>query len=184
LHIQEAISPPPHPQIRYHAIIPWLRGGKTDGIAQKLTEMGVQSICTFHARREVMQASKDKKNHLQKVVIEACKQCERADVPDLADAASLQEAFALRSPDNCHRIILHERERASLLGQSLRQHTEGTHGPPEIICASGPEGGFDPAELEFESARPEFVSLGPRILRAETAPIVAMAVTFAVGGEL
>ena len=144
----------------------------------------MQSICTFHARREVMQASKDKKAHLQKVVIEACKQCERADLPDLADAASLQEAFAGRSTDQCHRIILHERERGSLLGQRLRQLMEGVQGPHEITCASGPEGGFDPAELEFESGGPEFVSLGPRILRAETAPIVAMAVSFAVGGEL
>jgi 16S rRNA (uracil1498-N3)-methyltransferase len=184
LHIEESINPPPPPKIRYHAIIPWLRGGKTDAIAQKLTEMGVQSICTFHARREVMQASKDKSAHLQKVVVEACKQCERADVPDLMDAGSVQEAFAARTFSSGPRIILHERQGVRLLGETLRQHSNEKEFPRDVACASGPEGGFDPLELEFGFEPPELVSLGPRILRAETAPIVAMAVTFAAGGEL
>ena len=81
LQIQDPIEPPAPTRLGFHAIVPMLRGGKTEWIAQKLTEMGIRSLCIFHGRREVVQGSADKLPRLKKVVIEACKQCERADIP-------------------------------------------------------------------------------------------------------
>src|SRR5262245_349037 len=46
LKMEDSLVPPPPTSLAFHAIIPWLRGGKTETIVQKLTEMGVRSICT------------------------------------------------------------------------------------------------------------------------------------------
>jgi 16S rRNA (uracil1498-N3)-methyltransferase len=182
--IDECCHPPAPPRLGFHAVIPWLRGGKTEWAAQKLTELGVRSTRLYHARREVVHGSKDKLDRMRRVVIDACKQCERADVPAVTEADSVGEAVSAGWPNSSFRVLLHERSGGRLLGDALRQLQSAGGFPGDIVCASGPEGGFDPAELEFGGAPPEFVSLGPRILRADTAPLVAMSIALTVGNEL
>ena len=184
LEIQESVQPPAPARLGFHAIIPMLRGGKTEWIVQKLTELGVRSICVFHGRREVTQGSADKLSRLRKVMIEACKQCERADIPGIAESDSLRNAFVMYKDLNAFPVLLHEREGGLYLGTRLRELFETGQFPPNIVCASGPEGGFDPAELQFDEPQPEFVTLGARILRADTAPLVAFAAALAIGNEL
>jgi 16S rRNA (uracil1498-N3)-methyltransferase len=111
---------------------------------------------------------------------EAARQSGRADVPDVAEVTALDVALVGAATAGGTRLLLWEEERALPLRQILAQAPAAP-----VTLLVGPEGGF--SQEEVESARVQgfrTVGLGPRILRVETAALVAVALTQAALGGL
>jgi 16S rRNA (uracil1498-N3)-methyltransferase len=114
----------------------------------------------------VAEATASAQARLERVVIEACKQCGRNTLMEIAEPATL-EALATRHPDALRLV-------AQPGGRPLTEGIGGDHS--EIVAAVGPEGGFTPDEISAaERCGFERVSLGPHILRIETAAIALAA---------
>lgn len=147
----------------------YLKDKKMDTLARALTELGVTRWVPFFAKRSVPSPSQKRltarHQRWQKISLEAVKQCERGrlvavDVqPDLDKTLEASEAYDLK-------LIFWERGGAS---QRLPRRGEAREAT-SVFLLLGPEGGFDPQETAAaQSAGFISVSLGPRILRAETA---------------
>ena len=144
------------------AIISLIKSDKFELILQKLTELGVSTIVPYNARRSVVKDSKaDKKQErYQKIVTEAAEQSHRNIVPEVHTAINFKEVKNYLSDVN---IIAYEKENTDSK-QCLKAKS--------ITFVIGPEGGFETAEIEaFTKLGFNSVSLGKRILRAETAAI-------------
>lgn len=150
-------------------------------VLEKLTELGATRIVPMSTARSSTVAERDsgqKKSHRwPEVVRRAAIQCRRAMLPELGGCLSFTAALEETSSAEL-RLFLYEGEP----GWTLREALRGAR-PERIALLVGPEGGFSPEE--FEQARAAGclpVSLGPRILRTETAAIAACAaVQFALG---
>jgi 16S rRNA (uracil1498-N3)-methyltransferase len=159
------------------------RGPRMDFLVQKTSELGVARIVPVVTERSVArpdaQGADGKRARWEKIAREAARQCGRADLP-IVDAPSALAA-ALASPGlPARRLALFEQERA----RSLRAALAGTEPAPTALLI-GPEGGFAPAELALAGdAGFEAVGLGDRILRVETAAIVAVALVAGAYGML
>lgn len=182
IELEQIVLPPAPPRIPLHFVIPWIRGGRTETLVQKLTELGASSIIAYHATREVVKS--DNPDRLIKTALVACKQCERADLPGVKTVTSGQEAIRMTALAKQHVFLLHERVATPLLSEALRRALTQSEKVPGLQFISGPEGGFAEAELELMRDLVTPVSLGRRILRAETAPIAAAAVALALTGEM
>lgn len=150
------------------------KGDRMDLVVQKTTELGVTRIVPVLAARSV--ARPERAARWQTIAREAARQSGRADVPEVAVPVPLETALATSAEV---RFVLFEGERA----RSLRRELPGT--AHSVALLVGPEGGFTPAEVESAEKhgfRP--VGLGPRILRTETAAIVAVALVQAGLGGL
>jgi 16S rRNA (uracil1498-N3)-methyltransferase len=162
-----------------------LKAAKFEWVLQKGTELGVAAFVPLRTERSVTGAEDvgtSKRTRWQRILTEATEQCGRARVPDLAEPLALAEA-ARALPPGALALIPWERERAT----SLRAALAGlaSESEPVIHLFIGPEGGF--AEREVALAREHGVvpvSLGPRILRAETAAIAAVTLALAAVGDL
>lgn len=179
---EEKLAGNPPPSMAVTLLIPWIKGGKTELVVQKLTELGAHAIIVFQSLREVAKGDADKCSRLQRVAIEACKQSERSSVPRITLADSLSSAVAQcdHIPPEA-RFILHER----IVGKRLSEAVSPLIATqPAMMIASGPEGGWDPRETAAMGAGATLVWLGPRIVRAETAPIAAMAAVLALSGDI
>lgn len=152
-----------------------LKRDRTDLVAEKAAELGVSRLWPVFTRRT--NAGRINADRLTAHLIEAAEQCERLDVPELAPALPLDKVLAGWPQD---RILYMLDETGN--GIPLA-HAAAVPGPAAILV--GPEGGFDDDERRMLGqcafARP--VTLGPRILRAETAAIAALAVWQAVAGD-
>jgi 16S rRNA (uracil1498-N3)-methyltransferase len=149
------------------------KGEKIDLILQKGTELGVHDFVLFGGARSVARIRENQRDarleRWGRIVSGAARQCGRTTVPEVRWCASAAEALA--SADRELRLLLWEEERR----QGLKQILAGLSRPSSVVVAVGPEGGFDPREVElFQQNGYLPVSLGSRILRTETA---AMAVT-------
>jgi 16S rRNA (uracil1498-N3)-methyltransferase len=113
---------------------------------------------------------------------EAAKQSRRSDVPVVEDVISLKSAVNIRPAHPGLSLLLAEQERSQTLHATLQAALQQpTMGNPAVHFAVGPEGGWTAEEEAlFTSEGWQSVSLGPRILRAETAGITAMAVIAAM----
>lgn len=141
-----------------------LKRDVTELVVQKATELGVAAILpVFTERTNIARLNPAR---LLAIATEAAEQCERLTVPRMADPQRLGELLS-RWPAG--RVLHAAIERAA--APPLRHHA----GPAALLV--GPEGGFTPAELELLRRHPDVVpvSLGPLVLRAETAAIVGLA---------
>jgi 16S rRNA (uracil1498-N3)-methyltransferase len=146
---------------------------------EKLTELGIAEIAPVIARRSekhLSNASEKRVDRWRRIAREASQQARRADVPTIHDPVMLNERVRLDS--TAKRIVLAEQERTTTLRAALQEAIEGAGAQtPSIEIAIGPEGGWAPDEEALYDAHGwRAVSLGPRILRAETAAITALAV--------
>jgi 16S rRNA (uracil1498-N3)-methyltransferase len=156
------------------------RGAHMDTVIQKATELGVSSIRPVLAERSVVRLDEERSDsrlrHWQRVAISACEQCGRSRVPRVHEAATLAAALAA-IPPAAVKLVLDPAGRADLAG--LLQP-----GVP-VALAIGPEGGYTPGEYEvLRAAGWHALSLGPRILRTETAPLAALSVLQFLAGDL
>jgi 16S rRNA (uracil1498-N3)-methyltransferase len=146
---------------------------------EKATELGVATIAPVIARRtdkHLAAAAQKRAERWRRIVHEAAKQSRRSDLPQVLDPAPL--AARIRSSSTPLRIVLAEQERTTTLRNALEQAVNAAGDEtPALELAIGPEGGWAPEEEAlFDSCGWRAVSLGPRILRAETAAIAALSV--------
>ena len=146
---------------------------------EKLSELGVASIAPVIARRSekhLAHAATKRAERWRRIAHEASQQARRSDVPLIHDPIALSERVRMES--SATRIVLAEQERSTTLRTALEETiaAAGTE-MPSMEIAIGPEGGWAPdEEALFDANGWRAVSLGPRILRAETAAIMALAV--------
>jgi len=152
-----------------------LKKDRFDLVLEKATELGVRSIRPVITRRCV--ADKLNLDRARTIVTEAAEQCARTALPELADAVKLDALLAAWPAD---RALFFADE---LGGEPAAAAFAAHDGSSALLI--GPEGGFDEAERAairaLPSARP--ISLGPRILRGETAAIAATALWMGIAGD-
>ena len=147
---------------------------------EKVTELGVRAVVPVIARRtekHLAQAAEKRAERWRRIVHEAAQQSRRSDVPLIHDPTTL--AARVRAGSAATRIVLAEQERTTALRIAIEEAAGQAAGQkmPELEIAIGPEGGWAPdEEALFDSNGWRAVSLGPRILRAETAAIAALVV--------
>ena len=153
------------------------KGDKMDFIVQKCTEMGVSAIVPVEMKWSVVKIDKkDKKtDRYNKIAREAVKQCGRSAVPKVCPPMTLKEALASMKK---HQSLLMPYENG---GDAFNGKITDT----DIGILIGPEGGIAPEEVEaVREIGGKPVTLGSRILRTETAGLVALTLTMHCAGEL
>lgn len=154
-----------------------VKSDKLEWIAQKATELGIKRIVPFVSEFAAVKAETARAQRLQTVCVEAAKQCGRAVTPAVSPVLGFKEAVAELRAYNAV-IFPYEKERKNPIGAALetaraRQKKAGG-GAFSIGLAIGGEGGFSEREAEeLKAAGALACTLGKRILRAETAAIVA-----------
>ncbi len=151
---------------------------------EKATELGVERIVPVLARRtekHLAQAATTRVERWRRIAREAAQQSRRSDSLEVLDPMSVKDAA--RQEPEALRLLLAERERTTTLRDSLSalETGSGENGSQRIRLAIGPEGGWTTEEetlFATEGWKP--VSLGPRILRAETAAIAAISIVAAM----
>ncbi len=146
---------------------------------EKATELGAAAIAPMIARRtekHLAQAAPKRAERWRRIAMEAAKQARRTDVPVVHDPVPLAEH--VHAGSEATRIVLAEQERTTTLHHALEEVLASAGDRmPALELAIGPEGGWAPSEEAlFDANGWRAVSLGPRILRAETAAIAALAV--------
>jgi 16S rRNA (uracil1498-N3)-methyltransferase len=146
---------------------------------EKATELGVAALAPVIARRtekHLAQAAEKRVERWRRIAHEAAQQSRRSDVPLILEPGPLAER--IRAASNATRIVLAEQERTTTLRDAVKEAVVAAQTEmPTLEIAIGPEGGWAPEEEAlFDANGWRAVSLGPRILRAETAAIAALAV--------
>jgi 16S rRNA (uracil1498-N3)-methyltransferase len=147
---------------------------------EKCTELGVTKTIPFIAARtekHLAQAAQKRAERWRRLAAQASEQSRRATPPTVADPIKFDQLIATDpSRDAPMRIVLAETETALSLASCLTQpHLRQAHG--RVILAVGPEGGWTSGELnKFTQSGWKSATLGPTILRAETAAIAGLAV--------
>jgi 16S rRNA (uracil1498-N3)-methyltransferase len=150
-----------------------------DTIAEKATELGVTRLVPVITERT--NVARVNTERLRAIVREAAEQTERLTLPEIAEPQRLDQALAQFPPDR-RLILCDESGTAPPLAKVLQA---GIQGADALGILTGPEGGFAPHELDGLRKLP-FVSpvgLGPRVLRADTAALAALAVFQALAGD-
>ena len=150
-----------------------IKRGRIDWVIEKATELGVARLVPVITRRTIV--DKTKSDRLMAHAIEAAEQCERTALPELAEPVKL-DALLRDWPSGRRLYFADENGGEPLLGAARA-------GPAAILI--GPEGGFTPEEAAAIRKLPNAcaVSLGPRILRAETAAVTAVSIWMAAAGD-
>jgi len=162
-----AIDPPPR-GIPLTLAVALPKGERQKWLVEKLTELGVHRLVPLETTRGVAEATAAAQARLERVVIEACKQCGRNTLLEVASARSLEQLFA-ELPPGGSRLIAHP-DGMPFAAVTARPFAT------EVLALVGPEGGFTDAEVaQAEHAGCLWVSLGPQILRVETAAIAIAA---------
>lgn len=148
-----------------------------DFVAAKATELGVSAIQPVFTRRTAVARVNDAR--MRANVVEAAEQCERLSVPEVRTAAPLDTVLAAW-PAGRHLLFCDETRDGRPIAEALAAERAKMPEPWAILI--GPEGGFTPEELQRIRALPAVVpvSLGSRLLRADTAALAALAVWQAV----
>ena len=152
-----------------------LKKDRFDLVLEKATELGVRAIHPLVTRRCV--ADKLNPERARSIVVEAAEQCARTALPELAPPVKLDAM--LRDWPAARTLFFADELGGTPLATAFAAHP----GPAALI--TGPEGGFDDAERAAIRALPQAVaiSLGPRILRGETAAIAGVAAWMALAGD-
>lgn len=158
-------------------------GDRMDFVVEKATELGVAAIQPLVSERSVLRLAGERADrrvaHWQAIAVAACEQCGRNRVPPVHPVRALEAWLAeLPDADGDARLLLGWRDASpwpSRMGPAMMQ----------LVVLSGPEGGLTGSEESAARSRGfHSVSLGPRVLRADTAPLAALAsVALSSSGE-
>lgn len=153
-------------KVKIDAALGILKNDKMDLAIQKLTEIGVNKIIPLAVKRGVVKIT-EKKDKWDLIVREALKQCQAVKATKIDEVKKLEE---IEFEEYDLIIVPYECEEEYTLKNLLRNEEKS---PKKILYIIGSEGGFDPEEIEFlKRKKANIVTLGRRILRAETASIV------------
>lgn len=153
------------------------KGDRMDYAIQKVTEMGATRISPLFTARSEVRLSEDraakKLAHWQGIIISACEQSGRNSLPVLDSPVPFEELIGSDSADL--KLIL-------CPGAPL---ISGSDSPSQVTLVTGPEGGFTEAETELAKSR-NFrpTGFGPRVMRAETAPLAALSILQYLWGDV
>jgi 16S rRNA (uracil1498-N3)-methyltransferase len=149
-----------------------VKRAQTDWLVEKATELGAARLVPVMTQRTV--AERVRLDRLESIAIEAAEQCGRTRVPDIAEPVKLNRFVATLDPSR--RFYFADE------GGGKPVATSFSEGPAIILI--GPEGGFTEEERIFARGSGAIpISLGPRILRAETAALAALSTYMAVAGD-
>jgi 16S rRNA (uracil1498-N3)-methyltransferase len=153
------------------------KGDKLDFIAEKATELGATAIWAAPFDWSVVKWTPEKRQKraekLKKIAQNAAEQSRRLKIPEIQlfdTLSNLTEHFV-----NFDKVLIAYEESAKSGEKSILAHTLAQK-PQKLLLIFGPEGGISPAEIkQFAAHGASLMGLGPRILRAETAPLAALA---------
>jgi 16S rRNA (uracil1498-N3)-methyltransferase len=173
--VEQTRPQPPAPDLHY--LFAPLKHARLDYIAQKAVEMGAGIIQPVLTRRT--QVSRLNFDRMRANAIEAAEQCGILSLPDIRTEQTLDAALVALEPGR----ILVFCDEAAAQESPVAALSRVEPGPLAVLI--GPEGGFDEVERQRILARPATlpISLGPRILRADTAAVAALALVQAVLGD-
>lgn len=171
------LARPQTPQARLRWLFAPLKHARLDYMVQKAVEMGVSRISPVITRRT--QVARVNLERMRANAIEAAEQCGVLSAPEIDEPVSLEAALAAW-PEHEPLVFCDE----DAAGEDPLGPLKSLSGKP-LALLIGPEGGFDPAERKTLLALPQTVriGLGPRILRADTAAVAALAVLQATVGD-
>lgn len=175
-----AVSPNENePSLQLTLFMSLLKRDNFEWVLQKGTELGVGCFVPVVTSRTVVTAvSPNKFTRWQRIVQEAAEQCRRGRMPTIAPVTRWDDALALAAQSD-GRFIPWEQAKGAAIAENM---------PPHAASAAvfiGPEGGFTEDEIaQAQAAGVEPVTLGTRILRAETAALTAVTLVMAAAGEL
>jgi 16S rRNA (uracil1498-N3)-methyltransferase len=146
-----------------------LKGNKLDLVIEKATELGISELLLFSGERTVGRVSSDRHLRWQRIARSAAKQCQRSTVPGIVGPVPFTDLLARH--EGALRLFFWEESPPDGLTAVREAHPEAG----SVLAAVGPEGGFSPAEATRAAAAGfRLIGLAPRILRAETAALVAV----------
>ncbi len=157
------------------------RGDKMDYIIQKATELGVARIIPVATARGIVQLDDDrgdrKWQHWRAVAASACEQCGRNRLPEIVPPCSLEQLWQSHTLPSL-RLLLSPHARTGIASALIPR-------PTELAVLIGPEGGLDPEE-ESRAVAVGFrqTTLGPRVLRTETAGLAVLTAVQSLAGDL
>lgn len=167
---KEASALEPPLEITLYQGVP--KGDKLETVIQKCVELGAVRIVPVAMKRSVavIKDKEKKKQRMQKIALEAAKQCGRAKVPEILTVMSFKEAIS-DAHENDLKILPYEAENKQKLKDILLKNKNSI----KIAVFIGPEGGFDEEEIHLAKENGfKTVTLGPRIMRTETAPLACI----------
>lgn len=150
-----------------------VKRAQTDWLVEKATELGAARLIPVMTQRTVV--DRVKLDRLEAIAIEAAEQCGRTVLPEIAERLSLARLLKERDPD---RPLYFADEKGG-------ERAADTFRPGPALILTGPEGGFTQEERATVRSAPNAIpiSLGPRILRAETAALAALAAWMSAVGD-
>jgi 16S rRNA (uracil1498-N3)-methyltransferase len=160
------------------------KGERMEWVIQKATELGVSRIVPLACERSVVKLpparAVSKLQRWRKIAQEAARQSGRADVPEVAEVATVATLIG-RAQAGGRAALLYEREDRRALPPFLSEIAAGAH----LALVVGPEGGFDPGEIERVSAAGiPLLGMGDRMLRTETAAVAVCVLALAASGGM
>ncbi len=153
------------------------RGERFEWVLQKATELGVTKITPLITERTEVKVGGDRQEKLvdrwQQIVISACEQCQRNLLPELSAPVQISEWLTAVNSDL--RFVLHHRDSKTLPAEQK---------PQSVTLLIGPEGGLSESEISQAQAKDfNALTLGPRVLRTETAPVAAISLVQYLWGD-
>lgn len=145
------------------------KGDRMEWVVQKATELGIHRITPLTTENSQLKLNAEraqKKHHQwQQIAISACEQCGRNIVPEVAPIIPLQQWLSTVKADK--KLVLHHRSSEALTAEK----------PDSVALLIGPEGGLSTTEIDTALQHGfKALTLGPRILRTETAPLTALSI--------
>ncbi len=169
---------PPEPRTRLVVYPSLLQRDKFELVLQKLTEVGAAAIVPVLSARSIVRQPPDDSRHVRwrAILREATEQCRRGVVPELLPTLGFGDAIEQATRAGTV-VMAYEQER----WRSLREALQGASRTVSVFV--GPEGGYAPEEAAAaDQAGARLVTLGPRVLRTETAsPLLAALVLYELG---
>jgi len=163
-----------------------LKDKKMDILARQLTEIGITKLIPFTSIRSVPRPDKKRlsarRKRWEKIAIEAIKQCRRGHVTEIGETITFNDIIKIIDDECDLKLVFWENESKPISDAVQQVHDRHYK---KILAVLGPEGGF--TEKEIEDARASgfaTASLGPRILRSETAAVAACTILQYIFGDM
>ena len=158
-----------------------IKGNKFDDVLRKSVELGVETITPLMTERTVVKSDSDKKIvRWQKIAEESCKQCGRSSIPNVSKSVIKLDVFCQQRSEADLKLMFWELESENGLKDINPEKP-----PSSVSVLIGPEGGFTIEEVKTARSHGfQTVGLGPRILRAETAPLVVLSLLQSKWGDI
>lgn len=176
--IDQKIEESAERKVKVTLLMGLIKKDKWDFCIQKSTELGVNRIVPFESKRTIVKASEEKSDkkiqRWNKIAMEAAQQCKRDVVPEIEMPLSLKEACVQYQSDL--NLVAYESmmENSALIRDVVND-------AQSVTVVIGPEGGFDESEIEFLKEKGYCcITLGKRILRAETAALYVLSALDAI----